>query len=143
MGPAIRIADSDPSVAGWSLRRLGCPAVLSAASAPTPSRCCRATTATAAGARPGPSPGRPGQIALGERTLAAIHSRVGATIGVSLDGARPHRYRIVGAAVFPTLSDVLGLGQGAALTVPGLYRLLPAGVQAPPPFTLLVRFRGR
>ena len=86
-------------------------------------------------------PDAPGQIALGERTLAAAHSRVGATIGVSLAGARPHRFRIVGTAVFPTLSDVLGLGQGAALTTPGLYRLLPAGVQAPPPFTLLVRFR--
>jgi hypothetical protein len=51
---------------------------------------------------------------------------------VSLEGKRPRRFRIVGAAVFPTLSDVLGLGQGAELTVKGLYSLLPRGVPAPP-----------
>jgi putative ABC transport system permease protein len=86
-------------------------------------------------------PDGPGQVVLGERTLAAIHSRLGAMTGVSLAGTPPRRYRIVGAAVFPTLSDVLGLGQGAAFTVKGLYRVLPPGVPAPPLNTLLVRFR--
>ena len=86
-------------------------------------------------------PRGPGEIAVGERTLAAIHARVGQTIKVSLGGFRPGLLRIVGAAVFPTMSDVLGLGQGATLTVAGLRRLLPPGLPAPPLDTLLVRFR--
>ena len=86
-------------------------------------------------------PRGPGEIAVGERTLAAIHARVGQTIKVSLGGFRPGRLRIVGTAVFPTMSDVLGLGQGATLTVAGLRRLLPPGLPAPPLDTLLVRFR--
>jgi ABC-type lipoprotein release transport system permease subunit len=85
-------------------------------------------------------PRRPGEIAVGERTLAAIHAHVGQTIKVSLGGFRPGPLRIVGTAVFPTLSDVLGLGQGAVLTVAGLRRLLPPGLPAPPLDTLLVRF---
>ena len=86
-------------------------------------------------------PRGPGEIAVGERTLAAIHARVGQTIKVSLGGFRPGLLRIVGTAVFPTMSDVLGLGQGATLTVAGLRRLLPPGLPAPPLDTLLVRFR--
>jgi ABC-type lipoprotein release transport system permease subunit len=82
-----------------------------------------------------------GQIALGEHTLAAIHARIGATVEVSLAGFRPGRLKIVGTAVFPTLSDALGLGQGVTLTVSGLRTLLPRGLPAPPLDTLLVRFR--
>jgi FtsX-like permease family len=82
-----------------------------------------------------------GQIALGEHTLAAIHARIGATVEVSLAGFRPGRLKIVGTAVFPTLSDALGLGQGVTLTVSGLRTLLPPGLPAPPLDTLLVRFR--
>ena len=57
-------------------------------------------------------PRRPGEIAMGERTLAAIHARVGQSVKVSLGGFRPSLLQIVGTAVFPTMSDVLGLGQG-------------------------------
>jgi ABC-type lipoprotein release transport system permease subunit len=85
-------------------------------------------------------PRGPGEITVGERTLAAIHARVGQTIKVSLGGFRPHPLRIVGTAIFPTVSDVLGLGKGATLTVTGLRRLLPPGLPAPPLDTLLVRF---
>jgi hypothetical protein len=81
------------------------------------------------------------QIALGEHTLAAIHARIGSVIEVSLASFPPSRLRIVGTAVFPTLSDALGLGKGVALTVSGLRRLLPSGLPAPPLDTLLVRFR--
>ena len=141
MGPAVRIAESDPSVAGWSLGDSGAPLYAGGIRVDAIAMLPGHDGSLLPVPIQGHLPDEPGQIALGERTLAAVHSRVGATIGVSLTGARPHRFRIVGAAVFPTLSDVLGLGQGAALTVPGLYRLLPRGVQAPPPFTLLVRFR--
>jgi hypothetical protein len=42
--------------------------------------------------------------------------------------------------VFPTLSDTLGLGTGAALTPGGLHHLLPAKASMPPP-EVFVRFR--
>jgi ABC-type lipoprotein release transport system permease subunit len=85
-------------------------------------------------------PRGPGEITVGERTLAAMHARIGQTIKVSLGGFRPRPLRIVGTAVFPTISDALGLGKGATLTVAGLHRLLPPGLPAPPLDTLLVRF---
>jgi putative ABC transport system permease protein len=84
-------------------------------------------------------PRGPGEITLGTRTLASAHTRVGATALVSVPGQRPVRFRIVGTAVFPPLSDGPGLGQGAALTLAGA-RHLP-GVPAVPLDALLVRFR--
>jgi hypothetical protein len=48
---------------------------------------------------------------------------------------------IVGTTVFPTLSDTLGLGTGAALTPAGLQYLAPATTQIPPPAAVFVRFR--
>ncbi len=119
MGPAVRIADSDPSVAGSSLGDSGAPLYVGGVRADAIAMLPGRDGSLLPVPIQGHLPDGPGQIALGERTLAAVHSRVGATIGVSLAGARPHRFRIVGAAVFPTLSDVLGLGQGAALTTPG------------------------
>ena len=86
-------------------------------------------------------PREPDEITVGEKTLAAMHARIGQTIAVSLDGFRPGRYRIAGTAVFPTLSDTLSLGKGAMLSVAGLRRLLPPSLSAPPLDTLLVRFR--
>ena len=86
-------------------------------------------------------PSGPGEIAVGERTLAAAHGHLGETVRVSLAGFRPHPLTIVGTAVFPTLDDTLSLGRGAALTVAGLRRLLAPGVAAPLLDTLLVRFR--
>jgi putative ABC transport system permease protein len=83
----------------------------------------------------------PGEITLGARTLAEIHSHVGATVTVTLAGSRPARFKVVGAAVFPTLSDELGLGLGGILTVGGLRQFLPPGVPPPPWDSLLVRFR--
>jgi putative ABC transport system permease protein len=78
------------------------------------------------------------EITLGPQTLASMRTRVGAIAQVSMPGQRPVRFRIVGTAIFPTLSDALGLGQGAALTLAGLRRL--PGVPAAPLDALLVRF---
>ena len=81
-------------------------------------------------------PRGPDEITVGEKTLAAVHARIGQTVAVSLDGFRPGRYRIVGTAVFPNISDSLSLGRGATLSVPGLRRLLPPSLSAPPLDTL-------
>ena len=86
-------------------------------------------------------PRGPGEITVGEKTLAAIHARIGQTVAVSLVGFRPGHFRIAGTAVFPSMSDSLSLGKGAMLSVAGLRRLLPASLPAPPLDTLLVRFR--
>jgi hypothetical protein len=82
-----------------------------------------------------------GEIALGTRTLRQLHVPVGATMQVSLLGLRARLMTIVGTTVFPTLSDALGLGTGAALTPGGLHRLLPAMAPIPPPAVVFVRFR--
>ncbi len=82
-----------------------------------------------------------GEIALGTRTLRQLHLPVGATIQVSLPPLRARPMTIVGTTVFPTLSDALGLGTGAALTPGGLHHLLPAKTPNPPPAAVFVRFR--
>ena len=81
-----------------------------------------------------------GEIALGTRTLRQLHVPVGTTIQVSLLGLRARPMIIVGTTVFPTLSDALGLGTGAALTPGGARHLLPAKAPNPPPAAVFVRF---
>jgi hypothetical protein len=86
-------------------------------------------------------PCEPGEIVVGERTLADAGRQLGETVSVSLVGFRPHLLKIVGTAVFPFMDDTLSLGRGAALTVAGLRSLLPPGLPLPPLDTLFVRFR--
>jgi hypothetical protein len=83
------------------------------------------------------------EIALGTKTLRQLHARVGDTIPVSVTvpNAPVRPMTIVGTTVFPTLSDTLGLGTGAALTPGGVRHLLPAKVENPPPAVVFVRFR--
>src|SRR5581483_3392037 len=79
-------------------------------------------------------------IVLGTRTLTSQHLHLGETVAVGVEGGPSRRLRIVGACVFPTLSDALGLGHGALLTVAGLHAILGPAT-APPPDHLFVRFR--
>jgi hypothetical protein len=81
------------------------------------------------------------EIALGPRTLQQLRARVGGRIDVSLLGQPARPMTIVGTTVFPTISDTLGLGTGAALTPGGLHYLVPATVPIPPPGDVFVRFR--
>jgi hypothetical protein len=81
------------------------------------------------------------EIALGTKTLRELHARIGTTIGVSLDNSPPRPMTIMGTTVFPSLSDKLGLGTGAALTPSGGAYLLLAKATMPPPGDVLVRFR--
>src|SRR5215475_15647526 len=76
-----------------------------------------------------------GEIVLGTRTLRHLHAQIGATIRVSIPDldARARPMTIVGTSVFPTLSDTLGLGTGAALTPAGLRYLVPAETTMPSP----------
>jgi len=138
---AVRGLNSDPGVTAWATGYSGVPVSIGGVRADA--------IAMAPGhggsVLPVPVQGRlphgPGELAIGQRTLTALHTSIGATVRVALGSFRPRPFRIVGVAVFPTMSDTLGLGKGAAFTVPGLRSLLPPGVPAPPPDTLLVRFR--
>ena len=82
-----------------------------------------------------------GEIALGTRTLQQLHTRIGATIQVSALESPARPMTIVGTTVFPTLSDALGLGTGAALTPDGVRHLLPGKAIIPRPDSVFVRFR--
>ena len=139
-GPSV---NSDHQVAAWSEAYVGAPIEIrgiqvgSFAMGPGRGASSLMPVLTA-----GRLPDGAGDIVLGERTLAAIHSRIGATVSVSIEGmSRLTPLRIVGTAVFPTVGDTIGLGAGAALTVAGLHSLAPPGLPFPPFDGILVRFR--
>jgi hypothetical protein len=89
----------------------------------------------------GRAPTRQDEILLGTRDLERLHLHLGDTIRrVSLAGVPdPRPLTVVGTGIFPTLSDDLGLGHGALVTM----AYLRAGLakDMPGPDTILVRFR--
>jgi ABC-type lipoprotein release transport system permease subunit len=89
----------------------------------------------------GRRPAKPDEIMLGSKTLSELHAHVGSTVRVSVaSSGSSASFRVVGRGVFPSLSDALGLGQGAATSVRGLTRGLGPGVTPPPAGEALVRF---
>jgi hypothetical protein len=72
----------------------------------------------------GRTPRTPNEVALGELTLRALHKHLGDTIQAAASPTTKHEYRIVGSAVFPTLSNDQPLADGAVFTRPGLDPLL-------------------
>ena len=137
--PVTRIVAHNPDVAAWSVGYSNGPLQVNGISVGGIAMSRGRGPSLMAAPVQGRLPRGPGEITLGTRTLASAHTRVGATALVSVPGQRPVRFRIVGTAVFPPLSDGPGLGQGAALTLAGA-RHLP-GVPAVPLDALLVRFR--
>ena len=88
----------------------------------------------------GHSPSRRDEIMLGARDLQRLHLHLGDTVHLNVAGIDdPHPVRVVGTAIFPVLSDSLGLGQGAELTIDTLRHTV--GRATPPPDTILVKFR--
>jgi hypothetical protein len=76
----------------------------------------------------GRPPSRRDEIALGARDLDALGRSVGDTVvATASDGRRRLRYRIVGRTVVPalSLSENVGLADGATLTLAGLRRVDP------------------
>ena len=138
--PAAKAVANDPHVAAWSVGYSGAPLQITGIQVDAVAMSQGRGLSLMPAAVEGRLPQRPDEIAVGQRTLAAMHSRVGAIARASVLGSPPARLKIVGTAVFPALSDGLALGQGPALTVGGLHRLLPHGTPAPPFDTLLVRF---
>jgi hypothetical protein len=137
--PVARIVARDPDVAAWSVGNPDASLRVNGISVGGIAMSSGRGPSLMAAPVEGRLPRGPGEIALGTRTLASAHTRVGATVLVSFLSHRPVQFRIVGTAVFPPLSEELGLGQGAGLTLGGA-RQVP-GVPAVPLNTLLVRFR--
>jgi hypothetical protein len=139
LSPGVATVKHDPQVAAWTTGWTGGPlragrTEFDAIVLPVPG---------GASFVPAPVTGRlprtGREIALGARTLRELHSRIGATIQVSLFNQRARPMTIVGTDVFPTMSDTLDLGIGAALTPGGMHYLLPAKFTIPP--SVFVRFR--
>lgn len=83
----------------------------------------------------GRAPTRPGEIALGGRSMSVLHVGIGGTIDARI-GTRSERLRVVGQTVLPEFGDAGQLGTGSLMTLSGLDRLLPK----PPANVLLVQF---
>jgi hypothetical protein len=89
----------------------------------------------------------PGQVVLGDATLAQLHKRVGDTVVINNGIDPPTQLRIVGTATMPTTgafsAEPLSMGTGALLS----YDLIPASVRntetdpTPGPNAIFVRLR--
>jgi ABC-type lipoprotein release transport system permease subunit len=96
--------------------------------------------------QPAPVQGRlptgPGEVVMGRVTMNDLGAHIGSTVRATVADATPEPVplRVVGVAVFPALSDAMGLGKGLAMTPDGLRRMIPGG-SVPPPDTIVVRFR--
>jgi len=144
MEPAAHSIARDPQVSQWSGTYVGVPLQIRGVQVGAITTGPGPDGSLAAVPLQGNPPRQAGDIVLGQRTLAAIHARIGDTVIVSLAGVgKPRKVprKIVGTAVFPALGDTTELGTGAELTAGGLQGLLPPG-QPVPPFTgLVVMFR--
>jgi hypothetical protein len=93
----------------------------------------------------GSAPAGDDEIALGASTMRAAHTAIGQTVEVVVDQAEgapePVRMRVVGTVVVPPNPFAASrLGDGAAITVPGLLRLDPRVAEQVGSWPLLVRF---
>jgi putative ABC transport system permease protein len=84
----------------------------------------------------GRAPRRAGEIALGARSMAKLHTGLGGHVDARI-GTRSARLRVVGRTVLPEFGDAGQLGTGSLMTLHGLDRLLPRA----PRNVFLVRFR--
>ena len=142
IGPAAHSIGRDPQVSQWSGTYVAAPLAIRGVQVGAITTGPGPDGSLAAVPLQGNPPRQAGDIVLGQRTLAAIHARIGDTVSVSIAGLPRHLPRkIVGTAVFPALGDTTELGTGAELTAGGLLGLAPPGLQFPPFTGLVVRFR--
>jgi hypothetical protein len=140
VAPIVAAARNDPQVAAWTTVRSGGPIQIGPAEADM-----LVLPAGGSSFVPAPVTGRlprtSREIALGTRTLGQARARIGTSLRVSVDGQPARLMTVVGTTVFPTMTDELDLGTGAALTPGGLSYLLPASGQIIPADTVFVRFQ--
>jgi FtsX-like permease family len=93
----------------------------------------------------GAAPAADDEVALGVSTMRAAHAAIGRTVDVVLDQAegvpKPARMRVVGTVIVPPNPfSATRLGDGAAVTVPGLLRIDPRAAEQAGSLPFLVRF---
>jgi hypothetical protein len=93
----------------------------------------------------GAAPAADDEVALGAATMRAAHTAIGRTVDVVLDQAdgapKPVRMRVVGTVIVPPNPfSATRLGDGAAVTVPGLRRIDPRTAEQAGSSPFLVRF---
>jgi len=93
----------------------------------------------------GAAPAADDEVALGVSTMRAAHAVIGRTVDVVLDQAagspKPVRMRVVGTVIVPPNPfSATRLGDGAAVTVPGLLRIDPRVSKQVGSLPFLVRF---
>jgi hypothetical protein len=95
----------------------------------------------------GTAPAAGNEVALGAATMRAAHTAIGQSVNLVLDQADRHqkpepvRMRVTGNAIVPPNPfQTTGLGEGAALAVPGLARIDPGAGGQPGRLPFLVRF---
>jgi len=139
---ALRSVESDPQVAQWSWTYVAAPLEVDGVPVGAVTTGPGLDGSLAAVPLQGSPPLQPGEIVLGQHTLAEIGAHVGDTVSVQVDASlRRVPLRVTGTAVFPAVGDATELGTGAELTVAGLHALLPRGTPAPPFNGLMVKFR--
>ena len=80
----------------------------------------------------GRQPNAPDEIALGGKTLAALHKHIGDTVLVDVDGLGSAPLRIVGQVVLPPVGDNGVFGEGAIMPYRALLHAVP-GSRPPTP----------
>jgi hypothetical protein len=93
----------------------------------------------------GTAPAVGNEVALGAATMRAAHTAIGQPVYLVLDQAgrhpKPVRMRVTGTAIVPPNPfGTTGLGEGAALAMPGLARIDPSPARQPGALPFLVRF---
>ena len=95
----------------------------------------------------GTAPAAGNEVALGAATMRAAHTAIGRSVNLVLDQAdrypqpKPVRMRVIGTAIVPPNPfQTTGLGEGAALAVPGLARIDPGAARQLGGLPFLVRF---
>jgi putative ABC transport system permease protein len=139
--PIVATVKHDRRVAAWTVSWTGAPLRARSTTFDAIAVPVRSSTSFISAPVTGRLPRTSREIALGTKTLRQLHTRVGATIQVSLNDLPARPMTVVGTTVFPTLSDGLGLGTGAALTPGGVPYLVPGVASLPPPSDVFVQFR--
>jgi hypothetical protein len=93
----------------------------------------------------GAAPAADDEVALGAATMRAAHAAIGRRVDVVLDQAEGHpkpvRMRVVGTVIVPPNPfTATRLGDGAAVTMPGLFRIDPRAAEQAGSWPFLVRF---
>lgn len=90
----------------------------------------------------GREPQSPSEVALGARTLQALHAHLGETVPVAISlvtGGRQSK-RVVGTVVVPPEGNTARLGLGAVITYDGELTMAPPGIRPPSLSEAVLRF---